>query len=377
MENKVNKIDSIKKERKGIINEYPAKPLSSTIVDNVTSTYTNEQKVIVKEIIEETPDTKSFLLAPNTSKGTNELKTFTPGMYLSVKVKIGSEYTTRAYTISSSPALVNKNIYKITVKRLENGKVSNYLLDNLHIGSELIVSYPTGNFGFNKVRDEKNVIAIAGGSGITPFMSLAEAIIDGYEDCNLTVFYSVRTYEDIIFRKRIEEINKRSKKVKFVVTLTRDEKKDYLNGHISKEMLEPYIKEFNTILMCGPKALYKSMNEILSEFNIPKKSVHFENFFMEYNPQEVVTYDLKVILKNDFILAKCSSDETLLVAMEKAGINAPSLCRVGVCGYCRSILLEGKIKMIGNNLKKAEAENDYIHPCITYPESDIVLRLDI
>ncbi len=372
-----NKIDNIKKERKAIISEYPAKTLSNTIVDNVTATYTNEQKVIVKEIINETPDTKSFLLVPNTTKGTNELKSFTPGMYLSVKVKIGNEYTTRAYTISSSPSLVNKNLYRITVKRVDGGKVSNYLLDNVHIGSELIVSYPTGNFGYNRVRDEKNVIAIAGGSGITPFMSLAEAIIDGYEDCNLTVFYSVKTLDDIIFRKRIEQINKKSKKVKFVITLTRDEQKGYYKGHISKEMLEPYIKEFNTILMCGPKALYKSMNEILSEFDIPKKSVHFENYYMEYKPLEVNTYELKVILKNDFILAKCSSDETLLVAMEKAGINAPSLCRVGVCGYCRSILLEGNVKMIGNNLKKAEAENDYIHPCITYPESDIVLRLDI
>ena len=65
------------------------------------------------------------------------------------------------------------------------------------------------------------------------------------------------------------------------------------------------------------------------------------------------------------------------MALEKASIKAPSFCRVGVCGYCRSILLEGKIKMIGGGLKKAEMDNDYIHPCITYPESDIVLRLDI
>lgn len=371
------KIAKMKKERLSIINEYPAKVPINTVIDNVSDAYDNIQHVIVKEIIDETLDTKSFILAANPSKGTTELKSFVPGMYLSVKVKIGDEYTTRAYTISSSPYFVNKNLYRITIKRLNGGKVSNFLLDNIHVGSELEVSYPAGDFGYNKVRDEKNIIAIAGGSGITPFMSLAEAIMDGYEDCDLTCFYSVKTYDDIIFKKKIEEINKKSKKVKIIVTLTRDEKKGYLSGHINKEMIEPYIKEFNTVLMCGPKDLYRSMNEILSEFDIPKKCVHFENYYMEYTPQEVEEYDLKVILKNDFILAKCASNETLLVAMEKAGINAPSLCRVGECGYCRSILLEGKIKMIGNNLKKAEANNDYIHPCITYPESDIVLRLDI
>ena len=129
--------------------------------------------------------------------------------------------------------------------------------------------------------------------------------------------------------------------------------------------------------MCGPKEIYKTMNEILSEFNIPKKSVHYESFFVEYKPSEVAEYDLKVIMKNDFVITKCRSDETLLVSMERAGIKAPSMCRVGICGFCRSILLDGKIKMIGNNMKKAETLNDYFHPCVTYPESDIVIRLDI
>ena len=148
----------------------------------------------------------------------------------------------------------------------------------------------------------------------------------------------------LFLKKEIEEINKKSKLVKFIITLTREEKEGYLHGHLSKEMLEPYMKEFNTILMCGPKELYRSMNEILNEFNIPRKSVHYENFFVEYEPDEKKSYKLKVIMKNQIKEIPCQTDETLLVAMEKAGINAPSLCRVGECGYCRSILLEGKNK---------------------------------
>jgi len=84
-----------------------------------------------------------------------------------------------------------------------------------------------------------------------------------------------------------------------------------------------------------------------------------------------------LIGKNDFVLTTCKSDETLLAAMENASIKAPSLCRVGTCGYCKSILLEGKLKQIGANLTHAEENNDYIHPCVCYPESNIVLRLDI
>ena len=232
------------------------------------------------------------------------------------------------------------------------------------------------NFGYNKIRDEKNVIGIAGGSGITPFMALAYAVQDKLEDFNLTVFYSVKTEEDIIFKKEIEQLNK-TKKIKFIITLTREEKEPYLNGHISKEMLEPYIKDFNTILMCGPKNLYKSMNDILNNFNIPRKCVHFENFSLDYDVNTKKTYELKVVMKNNLVITKCYSNMSLLEAMEKEGIDAPSMCRVGVCGFCKSILLEGKVKMVGSNISKSEAKNDYIHPCVTYPESDIVLRLDI
>jgi len=135
--------------------------------------------------------------------------------------------------------------------------------------------------------------------------------------------------------------------------------------------------EFNTVFMCGPKNLYKTMNEILMEFNIPKKSVHYENFSIDYVSDKIETFNLKVLIKEKVENITCKSDETLLVAMERAGIKAPSLCRVGVCGYCRSILVEGKIKMVGALQPKALTDNDYIHPCVTYPESDIVLKLDI
>ncbi len=373
MENKITKINT---ERKNIIAEYSSKKTKDTHIDTLAQEIKDLQYVIIKDIVEETPDAKSFILTPDSTKGTYELAPFTAGQYISIKMFVDDIYVTRAYSLSSSPTKTSK-MYRITIKRVEGGLVSNIMLDEMKIGDTLTISRPIGDFGYNRIRDEKNIIAIAGGSGITPFMSMAYAILNKVYDANLTVFYSVRKEEDIIFKDEIKAINKKSKKVKFVITLTREEKEGYFSGHINKEMLEPYLKEFNTIFMCGPKTLYKTMNEILSEFNIPKKSVHYENFFVDYTPSEIQEYELKVILKNDFVLAKCKSNETLLVSMEKAGIKAPSMCRVGVCGYCKSILLEGKIKMIGSYLKEAEAENDYIHPCITYPESDIVLRLDI
>ena len=373
----IEKIEKVKRERQEIIASFSKKPVEDTYIDKEVKKIKDIYHTIVTEIKEETPDVKTFTLTADKNSDTPCLAPFKAGQYITIHVTVDDSPVTRAYSLSSSPTLANKDIYKITIKRVENGLVSNYMLDNMNVGDKLDVSMPAGDFGYNPIKDEENVIAIAGGSGITPFMSLAYAILEGIYSCGLTVFYSIKTYEDIIFKREIEEINKKKKNVKFIVTLTREEKEGYQNGHISKEMLEPYIKEFNTVLMCGPKELYRSMNEILNEFNIPRKSVHYENFFVEYKPNEKITYKLKVIMKDKIEEITCNNDETLLVAMERAGIAAPSLCRVGECGYCRSVLLEGKVKMIGASLKKAEAENDYIHPCVSFPDSDIVLRLDI
>ncbi len=362
------------KERASIIKSYSSKPLKESNITLLAKTR-NLQYVTIKEIKEETPDTKSFILAPDASKGTYELAPFKAGQYISIKMFVNDIYVTRAYSLSSNP--LNPKFYRITIKRVKNGLVSNIMLDEMEENSGLTISLPAGNFGYEPLRDEKNIIAIAGGSGITPFMSLAYEIENSRPQTKLTVFYSVKTLEDIIFKEEIAHFNKKSKRVKFIITLTREEQEGYLNGHINKKMLEPYIAEFNTFLMCGPKALYQTMNEILSEFNIPKKSVHYENYFAEYKPNTNNEYELKVILKNDFVITKCSSTEPLLIALEKAGIKAPSLCRVGTCGFCKSVLLEGKIKMVGSSMPTSLAENDYIHPCVAYPESDIVLRLDI
>jgi len=372
-----NKIEQLKKVRKEIIGEYSSKTIPSSSIDKMVFPQDEVQNVIVKEIHEETSDVKSFIFVPDKEKGTKKLEPFKAGQYISLFLTIDDVPTTRAYSLSSSPKEVENGIYRITVKKAKDGYASKYLVDEVKVGDEICISKPSGHFGYHSIRDEENVIGIAGGVGITPFMSLAKAIIDGEEDCHLTVLYSTQTSDNIIFKKEIEEINQKSNKVQFVITLTREENENYHHGYIDKELLQTYLKEFNTILMCGPKSIYQSMNEILYDLDIPRKAVHYENFAMEYTPDEINSFHLRILSKGEAMVVPCKSDETLLVSMEKAGIKAPSMCRVGECGFCRSILIDGKVKMVGVIQPKALGENDYIHPCVTYPESDVVIRLDI
>ena len=237
----IEKIEKKKRDRKEIIESSSEKRPTDTYIDKVVKNMSSIYHTIITDIKEETPDVKTFTLTADVNSSTPHLAPFKAGQYITIHLTIDSSPVTRAYSLSSSPSLASKDIYKITIKRVENGLVSNYMLDEIKVGDKLDVSMPAGEFGYNQVTDEENVIGIAGGSGITPFMSLAGAILDGIVDCNLTVFYSVRTYEDIIFKNEIEEINKKSKKVKFMITLTREEKDEYKNKNAKDDDVIKFI----------------------------------------------------------------------------------------------------------------------------------------
>ncbi|MDE5539080.1 MAG: 2Fe-2S iron-sulfur cluster binding domain-containing protein, partial [Bacilli bacterium] len=345
-------------------------------IESSISKVNNLQYVTIKKILQETLDTKSFVLVPDEARGMTSLAPFKAGQFVSLKIYSNDRYATKPCVLSCSPSNASKNMYQITINLKEKDFV-NELMNEVKEGDSLTISRPMGDFIYNKIRDEKNIIGIANGCGIVPFMALAEAINEGLEDCKLTVFYSVNTVQDIIFKEKIESINKTNKNVKFVITLLQETAEGYMSGAITKEMIEPYMEEFNSFFMCGSSLLYKAMNEVLTRLEVPLKAVHYDTAGVSYMPVALEAYELKVILKNGLVTTTCQSNESLLVAMEKAGIKAPSACRVGTCGFCRSVLLDGKIKIVGGNFTSAELANDYIHPCITYPESNVILRLDI
>ena len=141
-----------------------------------------KQYVKVAEIVEQSADTKTFWLEANPAKGTDALAWFSAGQYLSVSLEIGPAKLTRPYSLSSSPREALAGRYGLTIKRVEGGLASNYILDNWTVGTEVTVSEPLGVFTYEPLRDAKVIIGVAGGSGITPFRSLAKAIADGDED---------------------------------------------------------------------------------------------------------------------------------------------------------------------------------------------------
>ena len=233
------------------------------------------QYVKIAKIDEISSDVKTYTFVPDNEKGTNALAYFSAGQYVSVSLTIGEATINRPYSLCSSPKESLAGEYKITVKRVKDGLATNYILDNWQVGDEVELSAPLGNFRYEPLRDAKTVVGLAGGSGITPFLSLAKAINDGDEDANLILLYGSRSQKDILFRDEFDKLA--SDRVKVVYVLS-DEKADGCeSGFLTQELITKYApkKGDYSIFLCGPQAMYEFADEEIAKLGIRRKLVRY------------------------------------------------------------------------------------------------------
>ena len=361
------KLDMLKFKNLGQERE---KIIKSSYTDNVKFDYKlnnlvkvihpKEIKVTVTNIINETLETKTFELKPLT--GT--LPNFKAGQYIVLDIMKNGHIYKRSYSISSSP----------TVKKVLNGLVSNYLLNNVKVGMEFTIHGPFGNFTYNRLRDKYDVLALVGGSGITPIMSLARAINDNLEDLNLTIIYGDHEEKDLIFKKELDELAKKNDNIKVRYLLSDEHSSVYDTGLISKDIISEYEIGKYSYFVCGPIHFYHHLNEIFKELDIPNKLIRHD-IFKENEVLKHIKHNLTVLTNDEKITLSCYEDEPILQALEEADIDAPRKCLVGECGFCRSKLIEGKIRTDETRLREADKDYNYIHTCVSYPLSDITIKL--
>ncbi|NCA67008.1 MAG: 2Fe-2S iron-sulfur cluster binding domain-containing protein [Clostridia bacterium] len=344
-----------------------------------------KQVFVIKEVIDEAPNVKTFKLV---KKDGGKPATFRAGQYVSVRAKVGESVLTRPYSLSSSPKEAQEGYYTITVKNSSKGFFSAYVMENWKEGEELETSAPEGSFYYEAIRDAKTVIGICGGSGVTPFYSLAKAVADGAEDFNLIILYGSCKEGDILFKKQFAELEKVSKgKVKVVNVLSEERKECYEEGFITADLIKKYApKAPYSIFICGPQIMYDFVSKEIKKLKLAPKFVRRELFGeikmidkAQGYPQDAFGKVFKLTVKSfdGEKVVDASSDESVLVALERAGIAAPSKCRSGVCGYCRSKLLVGEV-FIPEDIegrRAADIKFGYIHPCCSYPISDLSIEL--
>ena len=350
------------------------------INSNARALHPAVQRMVVSRIIERgASDARTLILTTEDGK---PAAWFRAGQYVSVSLKIGDSRVTRPYSISSSPKLTKDGRIHITVKGSRNGFVADYILKDLKEGDSVLVSGPEGRFYHDPLRDSLNVVAVAGGSGITPFLSMAYAIRDGLEDFNLTILYGSRTEESILFRNELESITEETDKVRVVHVLSNEEKPGFEHGFITADLIRKYAPEDYSLFICGPQALYSFMEGVVSELGLPARRVRREIIGVSGNMvagpcEEEVFHTITVHQGPYRFEIKASSKETVLVAMERAGMTAPARCRSGECGWCRSKLLSGSVFIPSENdfRRRKDKDTDHIHPCVTFPCSNLEIEV--
>lgn len=333
--------------------------------------------------VDEHRDAKSFTLVPDEARGTKSLAFFRASQYVSVGLNIGGTVLSKPYTIRSGPGSAlgeDGTSYVLTIKRTEPGYASKWILENWKEGDAVGLSGPLGDFYYDRIRDAKTVVALAGGSGITPFFSMAEAIADGIEDFELTILYGSRTAEGILLREELDAVAARSGgRVKVVHVLSDEEREGYEHGFLTAELVKKYAPEGDySVFMCGPQAMYDYEERELQKLSLPRRRIRRElsGDCIMSGPAKV-KYKLTLDIHGYRRTIDCLANESLEWAIERAGIKAPTHCRSGECGWCHARLVSGEVFVPerADGRRGADLKFGWLHPCASFPRSDVELEI--
>jgi len=334
----------------------------------------------VGTVIRETKSAATLRMAPVDGY----LPPFQAGQYINLFVEIDGVRTSRPYSISSAPH--QTGFYDITVRRVENGFVSDYLLDGVGPGDEFESSGPSGNFHYNPLFHEKHMVCLAGGSGVTPFMSMIREVTDRGLDREITLLYGNRREDDIIFHSEMKDRASRFGNFVYRPVISEPSKTcSELTGFINADLIRSVLNDLGSKMfyICGPSQMYEFCIPELEKLGIPKNKVRREMFGQPQDitaepgwPREVeASTEFKVSVRGGKTL-RARAGESLLAALERAGVVVPSLCRCGECSMCRIKLVSGKVfQPRGVLLRQSDREFGYIHSCAAYPLSDLKIML--
>ncbi len=379
--------DQIFKKRKDAFANASERPLPEEYPVNrlARRLHPKRQYLKVAQVTQWDNDCKSYDLVPDHERGTTECAFFSAGQYLSVYLNFDGKTARRAYSISSSPRDALHGKYTLTIKRVQDGIVSPFILDNWKAGTEVEVSGPEGTFDYQPLRDAKTVIGIAGGSGITPFLSMSKAIVEGDEDFNLILLYGSRTADAILFKDKFDELSSLTDKIKVVHVLSDDDKEGFEHGFISEQLIRKYAPQGNySIFMCGPQVMYRFVDKEIEKLGLEQKYIRHELFGEVHNPSAYADYpkdvpgEVKIVvhIRDKEYSITASSGMTILQSLDANGIAMASRCRSGICGWCHSYLKKGRVyipkEVDGRRL--ADEKYGYIHPCCSFPLSDIEIE---
>jgi ring-1,2-phenylacetyl-CoA epoxidase subunit PaaE len=337
----------------------------------------------VKQIIRETPEAVS--LGFDVPADLKEDYKYKQGQYLTLRFYIDGEEIRRSYSICSSPFEQDK--LEVAIKKVKGGKVSNYINDILKPGDIIDVMVPMGSFHSElKEANKKHYVLFAGGSGITPMMSIMKAVLQAEPQSTITLLYGNNDESSIIFRKQIDELVEISGgrlRAIHILNIPPSDHPHLLQGMMTKDKNLELIKEYvdlqsdNEYFICGPTPMMDGVMAALKESGAEASRIHIEYFStpaIEPVPQSAPSMPiakdahLTIIMDGDEYETVMLADEPVLFAAKRIGLDAPYSCQNGSCSTCRAKLLEGKVYMKVNfALTPKDVASGFILTCQSLP----------
>ncbi len=345
-------------------------------------------KVKVADVRKETADCVS--IAFDIPANLKQEYSYIQGQYLTLKLFVNGEELRRSYSICSSPTAENE--IRIAVKRVKDGRGSNYVYDKLKAGDELEVMTPMGNFYSQmNASNKKNYVLFAGGSGITPMLSIIKTVLKEEPQSTIQLFYGNQNEESTIFKNQLDELeNINSSRLRVVHILDNPTSQiPALNqGVLSKEKITVLLENYvglnlnNEFFICGPTPMMDNCKIVLEQLKIEKSKIHIEYFTASLeaaktpvtNSGDKIISQVTVIMDGKETLIELASDgDVILDAALNADLDVPFACKGAVCCTCRAKVLEGKVKMDQNfALTDSEVEEGFILTCQSHPITPVV-----
>ncbi|MFH2126781.1 MAG: FAD-binding oxidoreductase [Pseudomonadota bacterium] len=334
----------------------------------------------VAETIPRTIDTKTIRLVSQDGY----LPPFQAGQYISVAVEVDGIRTSRPYSLSSPPN--QTGYYDITVRRVADGLVSNYLLDDLKPGDLLRTSGPEGHFYYNPLFHDQTMVCLAGGSGVTPFMSMIQQIVDCGLERTVYLFLGSPDLGQALFHDQLTAIAARHANIHYVPVIENPpEGYQGRGGLITGDLIQQVVGGVSgkTFYICGPQAMYDFCLPQLEHMGVPARKIRKEAYGPPLRVWEQAGWPYEVKPQDAFEVRvkgggsfSAPAGATLLTSLEKNGLLVPSLCRSGECSQCRVKLLAGKVfQPAGTPVRRSDAKFGYVHSCVSYPLGNLEILL--
>ncbi|MDA5094979.1 phenylacetate-CoA oxygenase/reductase subunit PaaK [Aliiroseovarius sp. KMU-50] len=344
-------------------------------------------KLTVTDIQKTIRDAVVVTLTPDEPESFN----FTQGQYLTFRRDFDGQELRRSYSICAGK---DDGILQVGIKRVDGGAFSTWANEDLSAGDTIEAMPPMGNF-HTPIEPEvaKSYLGFAGGSGITPVLSIIKTTLARESQSDFTLVYANKSVNTIMFREELEDLkNRYMGRFTVIHVLEADTQEiDLFTGLVDEEkcalLFKQWIniKSIDTAFICGPEPMMLGIAKSLRNHGLADSQIKFELFAsaqpgraakkaVSSSASSGTGTEAVITLDGSARTITMDADTSILDAALAENMDAPFACKAGVCSTCRCKVLEGDVDMIANHaLEDYEVEKGYVLSCQAYAKSDKVV----